>query len=169
MFAVSDPDLFVAQIAIGGLVLAGFWRVIVWVRNAPVRPNPWGAEFEQKMQDPDTPETCHHCSTPQPPGAWFCEHCGRVINSYNNWTPYVYSFSDGSVFRSNESGRLRVRWIIVVGYLLLISIKTGIIISPLFCILFFLNQRRIKQEMANASNSMTNPSSPDVSDSPTVP
>jgi hypothetical protein len=141
MFAVSDPDLFVAQIAIGGLVLAGCWRVIVWVRNAPVRPDPWDAEFEQKMQDPDTPQTCHHCSTPQPPGAWFCGHCGRAVGPYNNLMPFVQVFSEGEVFRNGTSGQFRNRPLILVGYFL-ISLGMFSFLAPIFWISMLLNLKR---------------------------
>ena len=141
MFAVSDPDLFVAQIAIGGLVLAGCWRVIVWVRNAPVRPDPWDAEFEQKMQDPDTPQTCQHCSTPQPPGAWFCGHCGRAVGPYNNLMPFVQVFSEGEVFRNGTSGQFRNRPLILVGYFL-ISLGMFSFLAPIFWISMLPNLKR---------------------------
>jgi hypothetical protein len=141
MFAASDPDLFVAQIAIGGLVLAGCWRVIVWVRNAPVRPDPWDAEFEQKMQDPATPLTCHHCSTPQPPDAWFCEHCGRAVGPYNNLMPYVHVFSEGEVFRNGTSGQFRDRPLILAGYCLM-SIGVFSFFAPVYWITMLLNLNR---------------------------
>ncbi len=141
MFAASNPDLFVAQIAIGGLVLAGFWRLIVWVRNAPVRPDPWDAGFEQKMQDPDTPETCHHCSTPQPPGAWFCEHCGCAVGPYNNLMPYVQVFSEGEVFRSGTSGQFRKRPLILLGFFL-ISLGTFSFLAPVYWLSLLLNFAR---------------------------
>jgi hypothetical protein len=141
MFAVSDPDLFVAQIAIGGLVLAGCWRVIVWVRNAPVRPDPWDAEFEQKMQDPDTPQTCHHCSTPQPPDAWFCSHCGRAVGPYNNLMPFVHVFSEGEVFRNGTSGQFRDRPLILAGYCLM-SIGVFSFFAPIYWISMLLNLNR---------------------------
>jgi hypothetical protein len=141
MFAASNPDLFVAQMAIGGLVLAGGWRVIVWVRNAPIRPDPWDAEFEQKMQDPDTPQTCHHCSTPQPPGAWFCDHCGSAVGDYNNLMPFVHVFSEGEVFRNGTSGQFRNRPLILVGYCLM-SIGVFSFFAPIYWISMLLNSNR---------------------------
>jgi hypothetical protein len=141
MLAASDPDLLVAQIAIGGLVLAGFWQLIAWVRNAPIRPDPWDAEFEQKMQDPDTPETCHHCSTPQLPGAWFCSHCGRAVGPYNNLMPYVQVFSEGEVFRNGTSGQFRNRPLILLGYFL-ISVGMFSFFAPIYWISMLLNWKR---------------------------
>ena len=40
MIAASDPNMIIAGFAVGGLALAMFWRFIVWIREAPVRPNP---------------------------------------------------------------------------------------------------------------------------------
>jgi hypothetical protein len=141
MFVASDPDLFVAQIAICGLVLAGFWRLIVWVRNAPVRPDPWDAEFEQKMEDPDMPQTCHHCSTPQAPGAWFCEYCGSAVGDYNNLMPYVHVFSEGEVFTNGTSGQFRNRPVILAGYFL-ISIGMFSFFAPVYWFSILLNLKR---------------------------
>src|ERR1035438_2229632 len=84
MFAASDPDLTVAQIAISGLVIAGLWRITAWVRNAPVRPNPWGAEIEASLQADDATPICHRCLSPHSNTAWFCEHCGSAVGPYNN-------------------------------------------------------------------------------------
>ena len=150
MFAASDPDLFVAQIAIGGLVLGGFWRVIVWVRNAPVRPDPWDAGFEQKMQDPATPQTCHHCSAPQPPGAWFCEHCGSAVGDYNNLMPYVCNFSQGEVFRNGVTDKFRLNALTIVGYLFY-SLANYFIFAPIYWFYFFKNLERLKQEKLEQS------------------
>jgi hypothetical protein len=36
--------MIIAGFAVGGLVFAAFWRFIVWIRDAPVRPDPWDAE-----------------------------------------------------------------------------------------------------------------------------
>ncbi|HXI71296.1 MAG TPA: zinc ribbon domain-containing protein [Verrucomicrobiae bacterium] len=157
MVEINDPNQIVAWFGVAGLLLAAFLRLILWVRAATPKPEPWGAEVEQKLLEPETAEACPHCSTPLLPTALFCPHCGRAVDSYNNWVPYVYSFSDGDVFRKNTSGQLRVKWLIVIGYLLLFACKIGIPISPLLCIFFFLNQQRIKQERLNASNPIATP------------
>lgn len=36
MIAASDPNLLVAGFGVGFLALAGLWRLIVWVREAPI-------------------------------------------------------------------------------------------------------------------------------------
>ncbi len=120
MLAVSDPNLTIAEIAVFGLMLAAFWRLIVWVREAPVTPDPWDAEVQQKLAEPETPESCPHCSTPQSPTAWFCPHCGRAVGPYNNLMPYVSCFSEGEVMRNGASGRFRNRKLIAFGFFLII-------------------------------------------------
>lgn len=114
---LSDPDLVIGGYGVLGLVACVFWWLIVWVRNAPVTPDPWGSEIGKLLAD--APETCPHCSTPQPPTAWFCEHCGRAVGRYNNWMPYVYVFSQGEMLRSGTSEPQRNRPLIVMGYALL--------------------------------------------------
>ena len=133
MFVASDPNLMVAGFATGGLVLAAFWRLIVWVREAPLKPDPWDTTVEQLIQKPETPEACPHCSTPQSPGAWFCPQCGRAVGPYNNLMPYVQVFSEGEVFRNGASGRFRRRPLILIGYFL-ISLGMFSVLAPIFWI-----------------------------------
>ena len=141
MFAFADPN---AVIGVYGLIIVGgycFWRLIVWVRESPTRPDPWDAETERKLVDPDTPEICPHCSTPQPPDAWFCEYCGRAVGPYNNLMPFINCFSQGEVFRNGTSGRFRHRPLILTGFIL-ISIFSYLIFSPLYLLLLIRNWRR---------------------------
>jgi hypothetical protein len=119
MVTASDPNMIIGGLALGGLVLAVLWRLIVWIREAPVTPDPWDAKVEQKLSDPDVVEVCPHCLTEQPPTAWFCQRCGRAIGPYNNLMPYVQVFSEGEVFRNGTSDRLRNSPLILIGYFLL--------------------------------------------------
>ena len=114
MLATSDPNLMIGGMAIVGLALAALWKVVVWIRNAPVNPEPWDIEVEHQLQAAQ--EICPHCSTPQPPTAWFCEHCGRAVGPYNNLMPYVHVFSEGEVLRNGASGQFRRRPLILIGY-----------------------------------------------------
>lgn len=142
MFATADPELIVGGYAVAGLAGYLFWRLIVWVRDSPTHPDPWDAEVAQKLADPETPETCPHCSTPQPPTAWFCEHCGRAVGPYNNMMPFLNVFSEGEVLRNGTTNRLRKGLLIPAGYFL-ISINlmlAGILLLPrsaLFSLLIF--------------------------------
>ena len=133
MLAASDPNLVILGYAACGLVLAAFWRLIVWVRDAPVTPDPWDAAVEQKLSEPETPEVCPHCSTPQSPAAWFCPHCGSAVGPYNNLMPYVSVFSEGEVFRNGVSARFRNRTLVTVGFLLI-----TLTVSPVFTVIYCL-------------------------------
>ncbi len=117
MFAVSDPNLMIGDLALGGLALAALWKLVTWIRDAPVRPDPWDGEVENQLQA--AAEICPHCSTPQPPTAWFCEHCGRAVGPYNNLMPYLQVFSEGEVLRNGTQDRLRKSPLIVIGYFLI--------------------------------------------------
>jgi hypothetical protein len=121
MIATSDPDMLIAWLAIGGLVAVFCWRFLVWIRETPVTPDPWDAETEKKMSEPETSQACHHCSTPLTPTAWFCPHCGSAVGPYNNLMPYVQIFSEGEVYRNGMNQRFRNRPLVVIGYSLIIA------------------------------------------------
>ena len=112
-----DPNIIVGGLGIIALVVAAFWRLIVWVRNAPVKPDPWDTEVEKQIQEAQ--EICPRCSTPQSPTAWFCEHCGRAVGPYNNLMPYLQVFSEGEVLRNGTNDRMRKSPLIVIGYFLI--------------------------------------------------
>ena len=100
MPGTGDPNQVVGGLGIGLLVLAGLWRLIVWVREAPQKPDPWDAGIERQLEEPESVEICHRCFSPQPPNAWFCEHCGSAVGPYNNLMPYLNAFSEGEVLRT---------------------------------------------------------------------
>ena len=138
MPAASDPNLVIAGLALGGLLIASAWRLIVWVRDAPVTPDPWDAEVEKKINEPETPEICPHCSAPQPSTAWFCQQCGRAVGPYNNMMPFVQVFSEGEVFRNGASPHLRKRPFILLGYFLII-VGTFPLFAPINLLSLLLN------------------------------
>jgi hypothetical protein len=125
MLAATDPNQFVIGLGVGAIAAALFWRLIVWVREAPVKPDPWDAQVERELSE--APEACPNCSTPQSPNAWFCPHCGRAVGPYNNLMPFVQIFSEGEVLRNATNRHLRNRPVIIIGYVLL-----GLTFLPLF-------------------------------------
>lgn len=139
IFAVMDPNLTVGIYAVIGMAGFLFWRLIVWVRDAPAKPDPWDAEVAQQLQEAQ--ETCPNCSTPQSPTAWFCPHCGRAVGPYNNMMPFVQIFSEGEVFRNGTSGRFRNRRMVLIGYIL-ISLGMFSVFAPIFWISLLRNFRR---------------------------
>ena len=144
MFAASNPEMLVAKIALVGLAAAFAWRLIAWVREAPTKADPWDAETEKKLSEPEAVQVCHRCFTEQPENAWFCRRCGSAVGPCNNLMPYVWVFSEGEVFRNGASGQMRASPLIVTGYLLL-SLSYGFF-APIFWFSFFRNLKRIKEK-----------------------
>jgi ribosomal protein L40E len=145
MIAASDPNLIVGGFGLGFLALVGLWRLIVWVREAPQTADPWDAEVEQKLQEPEAQEICRRCMTPQEPGAWFCRHCGVAVGPYNNLMPFLNVFSEGEVLRNGVDGRFRNRPLIVIGYFL-ISLGLFSFFAPVYWFSLLLNLKRPHRE-----------------------
>ena len=145
MFGTSDPNQMVAGLGVVFLLLAGLWRLIGWIREAPPKPDPWDAEVERKLEEPEAVEVCHHCLTQQPPNAWFCEHCGSAVGPYNNMMPYLNVFSEGEVFRNGAADRLRSKPLIIAGYLLF-SLSAYVFFAPIFWFFLFKNLKRYREE-----------------------
>ncbi|MGA9452434.1 MAG: zinc ribbon domain-containing protein [Verrucomicrobiia bacterium] len=141
MFGTSDPYQVIGGLAIGGLMLAGLWRLIVWVREAPTKPDPWDAEVEQHLSEPEAEEICPHCLTPQPSTAWFCKHCGKAVGPYNNLMPFVNVFSQGEVLRNGTSGRFRNRPLVLIGYIL-ITLGINPFFAPIYWFFLLTNLKR---------------------------
>ena len=141
MGAARDPNMIVAGLGIAVLTVAVFWRFLVWIRDAPVTPDPWDAETEEKISEPDAQEVCPHCSTPQPTDAWFCQGCGRAVGPYNNLMPYLQVFSEGEVLRNGTSGWFRKRPFILFGYFL-ISAGMFPLLAPIYLLSLVLNWNR---------------------------
>jgi len=149
MFVTSDPNLMVGGFGLGVLALAVFWRLIVWVREAPPTPDPWDAEIEQKVQEPEAQEICRRCLTPQEPGAWFCRHCGVAVGPYNNLMPFLNVFSEGEVLRNGVGGRFRNRPFILIGYFL-ITLGIFPFLAPIYWLSLLLNWKRPSEPQESA-------------------
>jgi hypothetical protein len=145
MSGISDPNLIVAGLGVGLLALAGLWCLIVWVREAPQKPDPWDAEIGRRLEEPEAVEICHHCFTQQPPNAWFCEHCGSAVGPYNNIMPYLNVFSEGEVFRNGATDKLRTKPLVIAGYLLF-SLSAYAVFAPVFWFFLFKNLKRAREE-----------------------
>jgi ribosomal protein L40E len=156
MLAASDPNLLIGGFAVGGLAIVGLWRLIAWVRDAPVTPDPWDAEVDQKMSEPDAVEVCHRCFTEQPPGAWFCARCGSAVGPYNNLMPYVVVFSQGEVFRNGVDGRVRPKLLTILGYLFF-SLFNYAFLAPIYWIFLFKRLLRDRVEKLAESNTAGEP------------
>jgi hypothetical protein len=145
MSGTSDPDQIVAGLGAGLLALAGLWRLIVWVREAPQKPDPWDAGIDRQLEASEAVEICHRCFAGQPPNAWFCEHCGSAVGPYNNLMPYLNVFSEGEVLRNGSADRLRTNPFVIAGYVLF-SLSVYAIFAPVFWVLLFQNLKRTREQ-----------------------
>jgi len=139
-----NSNLIVGELAIGGFVLVGLWRLIIWIRDAPSTPDPWSGEIEESLQLTNATPICHRCLTPHKTDARFCENCGSAVGTYNNWMPYVYIFSQGEVLRNGVTDRLRASPLTIIGYLIY-SLGNYFIFAPIYWYFFFNNLRRLKE------------------------
>ena len=141
MFGTADPYQVIAGLGIMFLSLVGLWRLIVWVREAPTNPDPWDAEVEQKLSDPETVEVCPHCLTSPPPAVWFCRHCGKAVGPYNNLMPFLIVFSVGEVLGNGTTGRFRNRPLVLIGYML-ITLGINPFLAPIYWFFLLSNLKR---------------------------
>src|ERR1035437_8351570 len=114
----------------------------LWVQDAPPTPDPWGPEAQSAIDSAEAVQVCHHCSTPQEEGAWFCPHCGCAVGAYNNLLLYVQCLSDGEVLRNGVNDRFRMRPLILIGYLL-VSLEGYLIFAPFYW--FFLLRNLLRR------------------------
>lgn len=157
MLATSDPNLMVGAYGLGLLALAFLWRLIAWIREAPQTPDPWDAEVEQTLQDPEVRQVCHRCLTPQDPETWFCRHCGAAVGPYNNLMPFLNVFSEGEVLRNGVDGRFRNRPLIVIGYFL-ITLGIFPVLAPIYWLSFLLNWKRSSDRRKSGDTHGSQPS-----------
>jgi hypothetical protein len=150
MVKTSDPNLLVAELAVIGLILAGLWRLVVWFRAAPVKPDPWSAEIEASLHQADATPICHRCLSPYRDDVWFCDTCGAAVGPYNNYMPYVHVFSEGEVFRNGVTDKMRASPLIIIGYLLF-SLASYFVFAPIYWFFFFKNLARLKLEKVDES------------------
>jgi hypothetical protein len=135
-------------ILLSGVVFGGFtiYRLIAWVRAAPLSPDPWDSEVATSLEELDAGPLCHRCFAPQPANQWFCEHCGSAVGDYNNWMPYVYLFSEGEVLRNGVTAKFRANALTIVGYLLYSLCTFAVVFAPVYWFFLFRNLGRIKKE-----------------------
>jgi hypothetical protein len=144
MDPATSPNQLIGELALGGWGLVAFWRLIVWVRESPVSPDPWDAETEQKLSEPDAVQVCHHCFTEQRDNGWFCPCCGSAVGQCNNVMPYLNLFSQGEVLRNGVTDRIRLSPFIIFGYLLF-SLTAYAVFAPVYWFHLFKNIQRLEK------------------------
>jgi hypothetical protein len=153
MADTSDPNIIVGELALSGLAIIFLWRFMVWAREIPTTPDPWGEEIEKKLHEPEAVEICHLCLTPQHSHTWFCEHCGSAVGPYNNWMPYVCIFSQGEVLRNGVTNRLRASPLIIIGYLVY-SLFNYFVFAPIYWFFLFKNLQQHKDKSKEIKESI---------------
>src|SRR5258706_13395673 len=104
---VDDPAFGVGVWVVLGMAGYGFWALIRWVLNSPVRPDPWDDQVAGEIAKDDATPLCHRCLAPHDPLANFCPDCGAPVGEYTNLLPYPYVFSIGHTLRIGTVGEFK--------------------------------------------------------------
>ncbi len=131
----------VAVLAILGICGIAFYRVILWVMQAPRTGDPWGEETEELLKTEEAVPLCHHCLAPQQHNGWFCPECGATVGPYANYMPYIYAFAEGAVLRSGVTEPVRRSFFVTLGFVL-VSLGMFAIAAPIYWFFLFKNLRR---------------------------
>lgn len=153
-----------AIIAIIGLVViipSMLWCYIRHIRSLVPRPDPWDDQIQAALDDDSATPVCHRCLNEHSATDWFCPHCGAAVGEYNNWLPYVQIFSEGEVLRNAVFDRIRVNSMVVIGFVLFtlalaITTGLGIVLAPIYLVLFLRNVGRSRAAVAEEKISNAN-------------
>jgi hypothetical protein len=75
-------------------------RVSRHIQDLRNEPDPWSAEDEEALQDPEACPVCPHCLLPVSPTDHFCPECNASVGDYNNLMPFERIFAQGEVLRN---------------------------------------------------------------------
>jgi len=125
-------------LGMGGLVLG---RILVWLMEAARTPDPWGAEIQAALDEPDAVPLCPHCLTLQEHNGWFCPECGSTVGQYSNYLPTVYMFSIGEALRAGVQQRNRWTPLVTAGYILVAFAELSLL-APFYCLFLFMNRAK---------------------------
>jgi hypothetical protein len=103
---MGAPSLTYAEelVLIAALALAAILGLIAWWRRLPVTANPWPADVEAAVNDPDAVPLCFNCLAPQDPPRWFCRHCGHPTGENVAVMHFLYIFLIGEMYRRGVNG-----------------------------------------------------------------
>lgn len=146
------PDIVPGEMLLMlGILCAAIYCAARWVRSAPITADPWGAEVDRTIREPETPALCHRCLTPQKDNAWFCPKCGAAVGPYNNCMPYVMIFSQGEVWRAGAMDHVRPSILVVCGYLAY-SVMSYWVFAPIYWYFLYQNLNRRAHEPESPEN-----------------
>lgn len=127
------------------LAVISAYRLLIWFRTAPVRPDPWDDSVSAGMEQADSQALCCRCLEPVPEGRHFCEHCGLPSEPCTNLSPYLYVFSLGDALRTGSFGRFATKPLAIVGFLLL-GICEYLVFAPVYWFFLLRNVHRLGTE-----------------------
>ena len=125
----------------------GFWlvdKLREWWRQPPPS-DPWDAEIDDAVRQPNAVSLCPRCLEPQAHSKWFCPLCGTAVGPYNNWMPYLWIFSLGEWLLSGLSPRAKFTKLTITGYILLAFSQYGPF-APLYLFRVFRNMVRLHDQ-----------------------
>ena len=119
MTHLTDSERIVALA--GAALVAGVAavRCFQWFWNAKPKPDPWAADIDAKLEEPDVLPLCHRCLAPHALTDYFCPDCGASVGDYNNFNPVLGSFSLGELLRDGTFGQIKRTPSSIAGYFLL--------------------------------------------------
>jgi hypothetical protein len=138
----TNPNTMTIETLVSyGILAAAVYGVTRWIKSAKTTPDPWGADVEERIRDPQTPFLCHRCLIPQQPDEWFCPVCGSAVGPYNNYMPFVVVFSQGEVLRAGVNDKFRPSFVIVSGFVLYAILQYAVF-APIYWYFLYQNIRR---------------------------
>jgi hypothetical protein len=143
-----SAELQVAVTAVLGVVVWLVSRFVVWIRDAPVSPDPWDAATEQRLHESDLRPLCTRCLCPHEELDWFCPTCGRATSPYTNFMPFLQNLSEGDVLRHGTSGEIPLTRICIAGYALC-ALGEYLVFAPIYWWRLAQNVRRIRRLRAD--------------------
>jgi hypothetical protein len=149
-YMVSAKEQELVALVILAILGVGFYRLILWLKEATRTADPWGDEIDKTLDQDDAVPLCHHCFTPQQHNGWFCPECGATVGPYCNYLPFVYIFSQGEVLRAGVTERIRHSPLIVIGFVLL-SLVMCAVAAPIYWFFLFKHLRQTDPAVAESA------------------
>src|SRR5262245_2492602 len=97
-FLPSDAESAAERRILFPLFVAGalvVWALARWIRNSPVKPNPWPQEVDAALKEESATPICCRCLEPVGEHHLFCTRCGAATGEYTNWLPFPQLFFIG--------------------------------------------------------------------------
>ncbi len=144
-----SPEMKVAALATALMVGVGLVRLAQWLQAKPTSADPWDAETDLKLEEAEARPLCVRCLCPYEETDWFCPQCGRATSPTTNWMPYLDELSMGDVLRHGTGGRIPVKPLTVIGYVVL-ALTQYFIFAPIYWWQLWQNVRRWRHDRLTA-------------------